>query len=831
MSFWDTVKNLGMSKQEGETFKVFVQKAKKSGYNSEEILDAWENKKSASKETIIRAPDATDVPPPGSIRAPMSSADRTASILSRGKPTTFTKEALEYAPEVAGATALTVAGGPVTIPGAMALAALGGAGGRGIQSATRSLTGSSSAPLTPGEAAVDVAKAGARQGIAEGFGRAIIKGIGKVWEGGWFKPSEISGKTIPKKVETKEALLSGKETPTEILKKPDVPEREAFEAFGGRYTAAQMTNSRVIDVLDNMARGSFFGGGVMDATFHAQQKTLKEMGDVVSDSIIREGLPKLSDRQIGQLFVDTVQDGRTAFKTSAEKLFHNVDDIVYQGMQMASPEGNAVRKSVEGYSMPEVLKMIKEMPAEKFKKEVGDSVLKMPNGDYFIPNSATAREVTDKATEADWHEFMDMGVQSKFEINGVKGVIFRWKPWVISEDIRAGSEGGLRAMDRFEGLIKYVDAREVVGGGKAAKGVDPFTRIKPKKPSESGYVNVQPAVERAQEYLADLSRLKNIGKGDVGGRLLDSVAALNSSLTFGDAQLLRSNLLDVLREAQARGESRAVRTASELAGIVDKQMETAAKNLSGDALNAWRDANKFYKFGKTNFDNDFIRKLTTSDKVNWSEVGDLVFRSGDDDAVRTARKAIRSAEFTTKKAGAESPVDFNTVWRQMQAGYYEGLLRKNMDPITGALKPEGLLRDLANRKTERTVKAAFSNDQLNAIRNFAKVAHLANPENASKSGVNMVQWAQGGAILSLANPLDLPEDIQGYVQKVGGGILLGPYVIAKMLTNPMSTRWLIQGIKTPISSGASGGLSARLGLAAIQAAQNKISKNEGRYTK
>lgn len=790
MGLLEKAKAAGYSEKEAKDFETRVTKAKKAGYTNEEIQAFLEESGGipAAKSPEIRAPNELDEPNAGSLRAPRSAADQTADLIRGGRPSTFTQEVMKDAPEIAGATAM-VAAAPtgIGIPAAMGLAALGGAGGKGYQLAAQQLQGQ---PMTSGGAAAEVAGAGARQGVAEGLGRAVIKAIGRVWRGGFFTPSEGMTKTTPDlvpegRVANKEALFAGKKPPIpkeELLKKPDVSPKDLMESFGGNYTAAQMSNSRVLDTLDNMAQGSFFGGGIMDRTFSSQQKTVKQIGDTVADTFIAEGGQKLSDRQLGQLFVDTIQDGRAAFKTSAEKMFRNVDDTIYEGMQMASPEGTTV--------------------------SVGESIMGVPGMPETLPT---------------------------------------------------------------------------------------------KKPSQSGYVNVKPLVEKANDMISQYSRVRNIGKSDVGGTLLDKVAALPETMTFGDAQLLRSNLLEELRGlSQKPGEGKAARVAGELAGLADKQMETAAKNLSGEALKAWRDANKFYKFGKTNFDNQFIAKLAQSGKVNWEEVGDLIFRSGNVEEVHQARRALRAAEFASRKANGkpldvammyrgkqyvaepgelhadlaariagklgvpenqildkavmgfrkgdkwlnrqqasalaggtpgtaehlssqglmDRPIKATKAWRSMQAGYYESLIKKNTN-VDGILKPDGLLKDLSNRKTERTINAAFNNDQLSAIRNFAKVAKMAESKNASGTGSMVIQFAQGGALLSMTNPGEILGDNQDLINKVAGGVLIGPPLLAKLLTNPMTTRWLIQGVRTPVSSGVSGALAARLGLSVLRAAQNQ----------
>lgn len=740
MGFLESAKKAGYSEAEAKAFQAKVEKAKKAGYSNDEIQQFLSDSGGIpqSKTPQIRAATPEDgAPDEGSIRAPRSSADQTADLIRGGRPTPFAQSIVKDAPEIIGATAAVAATGGAGLLPAMGAAALGGAGGKGVEMAVKQAGG---ANIPPETVAKEMGGAGARMGVAEGFGRALIKTIGWAAKGGFFEPSEeMAKKVVPEvsaletKSKGKDALFKGQpvEVKDKLLKTKDVNPKQLFESFGGQYTAAQMTNSHAIDTLDNMAQSSFVGSGVMDKTFAQQQKTVKEIGDHVANSFLEDGATKLSDRQLGQVFVDTVQKGRTAFKTAAEKMFRNVDDLVYESMQMANPEGNVVRKTAEELAATPEGPIVKSIPS-----------------DPSLPTTI------------------------------------------------------------------------------GPKGKDPFTRIPAVKPSEAGYVSLKPIIEKAKGIIEEYSRVRDIGKSDVGGTLLDKVAALPETVTFGDAQLLRSNLLEELRSmAQKPGEGRASRAASDLMGLTDAQMEKAAKRLPNDALEAWRQANKFYKFGKNNFDNEFIHKLATSGKVNWEEVGDLVFRSGNVDEVYKARNALRSAEFTTKKAGSETPVDFKQSWKQMQSGYYESLIKKNTSP-DGVLNPKGMIRDLNNRKTERTINAAFSNDQLNAIKNFAHAASLATSKNDTNMGGMVIQIAQGGAVLALASPDEWMGDFKGVVQKVAGGVLLGPYVLAKLLTNPMTTRWLIQGVKTPITSGASGGLAARLAASVIRDKREKAMNPE-----
>lgn len=738
MSFLESAKKAGYSEAEAKDFQEKVTSARKAGYSDDEIQSFLNKGKGPPPTSTTIGPRSTAAPlaDQGSIHAPLSAADQTADLIRGGKTTPMADSLMDAAPEVAGATAMLAAAptGIGMLPAA-ALAATGGAGGRALQSITRSATGDPRAPATPGAAAADIGGAAVRQGMGEFLGRALIKSIGKVLAGPKFEmadglgPSKVdpvTGQEVASGVINKaKEILKGNwfsskpnkvdiKKAEELLATKDADPSRIMEAFGSAYTAAQMTKSKAIDMLDNLAQGSFFGSGTMDKVFAQQKNTIKTISENIADSFTKETGQKMSDRQLGQLFVDTIQDGRTAFHTASEKMFRNVDDLVYENMQLANPE---------------------EVNPFIYPGETGTTVANPPS----------------------------------------------------------------------------------------VMGAEPLPDVIPtKKPSESGYVNTKPLIEKAKELLADYGRVRNIGKTEAGGNLLDKVAALPDTMPFGDAQLLRSVLLEEKRQLAREG-GRSLRFATEFSGIVDAQMEKAASRLSGDALTAWRDANKFYKFGKQNFDNDFINKLTRDGKVNWEEVGDNIFRSGNVDEIYKTRRALRTAEFMSKKAGEGAPVDFQKTWRQMQSGYYESLLRKNTTP-DGNFNPDGLLKDLNNKKTSRTIQAAFNNDQLNAVKNFARVAKLAESGNKSGGMSMAIQLGQGGLILALANPMNVFGDYgdQNVTLLGAASVLIPPIGIAKLLTSPMATRWLIQGLKTPISSGASGGIALRIAHALVRAKQNSV---------
>ena len=202
------------------------------------------------------------------------------------------KMGLEMGGSTIGAGVGGAAGGP---PGAIAGAGLGSAGGNAIlQLLQRTGAVPGEPPATVGEAAKDLGTAGAVGAAGEGAGQLIFKILAK-----GAKP--FAKTVLP---EAKEA--------DEILKRQ-----------GGRLTPAQLTESRPLDLLENVAENSLFGGGPL--------RKLKLKNTKIFEGLIDDVIQKFSSRatkeQIGDVLQATITDSRDVFRGMAQKLYGKVDEL------------------------------------------------------------------------------------------------------------------------------------------------------------------------------------------------------------------------------------------------------------------------------------------------------------------------------------------------------------------------------------------------------------------------------------------------------------------------------------------------------------------------
>jgi len=94
-----------------------------------------------------------------------------------------------------------------------------------------------------------------------------------------------------------------------------------FEKYGGKLTPAQMTETRVLDLLENVAESSIFGGG--------RTTVFRETQDELTSNIAKDIIERFGNgatpEQAGILVQKLIKDKSIAFKKAGGALFANVD--------------------------------------------------------------------------------------------------------------------------------------------------------------------------------------------------------------------------------------------------------------------------------------------------------------------------------------------------------------------------------------------------------------------------------------------------------------------------------------------------------------------------
>lgn len=565
-----------------------------------------------------------------------------------------------------GATAGAAIGGPVgAIAGGIAGGALGagvgGAAGKGYQQVYRHATGSEKAPATSYEAAVEMAYAGGEEAAWDLGGQLAGRALGKGFH--YLRP---------KAVDDVEKLAV------------------KLEKAGGQMTAAQRTDSWLIHQLDSLTRGSLTGSGRMQAIDTLNEAALRHLETNLRQNMAKNVYQNLSDREFGELFLNTLKEGKAAHRTVVGEMYGGFDDLV---------------------------------PTQTVSKTVTDQVSKGIN-------PATGQEIIESV------------------------------PRTVATEIKP------------------------VQTGKVKEALEPFRE--------------------------QLERIKYAGESADSRKLLDSIFNQDATLRFADAQALRSNLLDAQRNLEAlSGKSKISGKVGTAVDALTKAMDEAASKQGKDVLAKYRAIKKYAKTGYKAFDNKFIADMIVADKKAPERIGEHIFRIGNVREVTKAKEALRYASRFNPE------IKYDEVWGQMQRGYLDSILQRSTRPSdipasagASTIMQEGsdvwgskLIKEFTDPKKARTLGAVFSKAQRESILEFAKIAERT--QRKPEGGLGMLmQLTQGGAILGMMGGQVDPGE--------AGTLLLGPAVLARIMTHPKGARLLTTAMKTPNTNGRASAVMSQL---------------------
>jgi len=287
----------------------------------------------------------------------------------------------------------------------------------------------------------------------------------------------------------------------------------------------------------------------------------------------------------------------------------------------------------------------------------------------------------------------------------------------------------------------------------------------------------------ARIRMKDAAIRKGIGSTTAGDTLLKKVLQLDDSITFRQAQALRSALLDE-RSAMAVTRDKALGIASQFIKQTDSAIEKGSKEFSPEALNAWRIANKFYREGQEKFNKKIVKSLTKSLAENPEVAVKKIFRPG-------ASKQIKAVK---------AVIDPKT-WNTLKTSYLETLIKEGSN-ADGVVLGKSFLKRL-NKMGDSTLKTIFNGQEIASIRDIGRVGEILQRPTGGSGGV-VIQLMQAGAAMQLISG-KLPE-----LTSESGVVLIAPTVLSRMIANPKWSKLLSTGMKMPRYSPEAAALMTRL---------------------
>lgn len=192
-----------------------------------------------------------------------------------------------------------------------------------------------------------------------------------------------------------------------FAKKVTVEGLEAMRTMGGKVLPAQATESRVLDIAQNVAEASLFGGGSV--------KAFKEAQDTIVEGLVNQEIAKYGGRTTGEDAGDAFVKGLTgqiqSFHQYARTLYAKVDQLAH-GLQVPTADlktwaaqelqRRSAVPALSGDTSLSILKQITQLadhiPFEE-AQVIRSQALAKGRAVFGDPDRAVIRGITDQITK------------------------------------------------------------------------------------------------------------------------------------------------------------------------------------------------------------------------------------------------------------------------------------------------------------------------------------------------------------------------------------------------------------------------------------------------
>ena len=203
---------------------------------------------------------------------------------------------IEEAPAVAGGIAGGLVAGPAGLAATAVLVGLGAAAGESYRQLGQHILGSPDAPTSSIDSSLRLGKAALLEGGGELVGGLVVKGFGKIL-------APFAKKVDPDTTEVI-SMFDEKIKPVVLL-------------------PSEATESRILDIMQNVAESSIIGGGKIADYKVARNKFFDEF----ADSMIDQFGKRLPPDELGELFVTSLDNKMAAFKQASSVLYNTASEL------------------------------------------------------------------------------------------------------------------------------------------------------------------------------------------------------------------------------------------------------------------------------------------------------------------------------------------------------------------------------------------------------------------------------------------------------------------------------------------------------------------------
>ena len=305
-----------------------------------------------------------------------------------------------------------------------------------------------------------------------------------------------------------------------------------------------------------------------------------------------------------------------------------------------------------------------------------------------------------------------------------------------------------------------------------------YNTISERLASKGDIVSTKSLKDFAGPLLEKAKKLGGISSANSGDDVVKGIMDLPDSIDYATAQDLRSRLIAKADEFLATNKKApAIGKSKRLASLTDGAIERALKTNDRKALVEWRKANEIWRDTGEQFNNKFIRGLIkeAATKGNPEIIASKIFKPGGISNIRKIRSAVDDKTF-----------------QQLKRWHVDSLLKKSVDK-EGQLVGDSFFNSMFGKAGmgEQTMKEIYTPAEIFALKDSASALKVIQKKQAEGGGGMFIQLAQPAAFIGI---------LTGNLEPLSVTVLGGPAVLAKIMTHPKGSKWLLSTAKLPPGS-------------------------------
>ncbi len=556
------------------------------------------------------------------------------------------------------------------------------------------------------------------------------------------------------------------------------------------FMPAEMTSSRVLDIMQNVAEYSLLGGGAIAEFKRDRDAFFTNM----SRAIISRYGPAMSADDVGRAVVDSSRFNLEMAKHQSKFIYDAIESQaapqyaksparIQVKKEMGKAEAAQPTKETEafGESLVDFLRGkggVKDTGGEIGRLEIGS---KPGQKGLIKPNGMDLDAAAEAAQEAGYLQDRDVNAL----INAIESES-RGKPVYSMSKGNEALQSDIYEQE-FNAQFETKTIGQWMQDGEQLKRMRVMVAEQENQVGGTR-IDLRPIKQELEDKIRIAKQAGGLSDKAMGNTLMSWIASKADIVSYPVAKAMRTEIRTMMDVIKAEG----VKNASGIGKGKDlyaKFTDAIRKGLADDdpfLAQMWDEANFIEAGANQQFNTKFINELV--------KLGDM---KGGNAPEAIVEKVWNPDRFTNLRIvrNAVSPLN----WEKMQSIEMERLWRQAMpDGVPDSKKFKQAFFGEKDEKL-KMMEAGFDRATVNELKDFYGALKLAQEKQSEGTGRVLVQLQQGrygaealGVVLNLAG---IASDDKG-LSVLGGAVILSPPLLAKLFTTPGGIRYMTEALTT-----------------------------------